>query len=52
MRQETLGSLDLGFKLLKHFIYDHDTKRYLMVGVVGDGSSDLIRTLDVTPEIF
>lgn len=39
-----------GFRLLKHFLYDHDTKRYLMVGVVGDGSEELLRTLDVKPE--
>lgn len=41
-----------GFKLLRHFIYDHDTKRHLMVGVVGDRSEELIRSLDITPEIF
>ena len=36
-----------GFCLLKHFIYDPDTKRYLMVGCVGEKSQELLASLDV-----
>ncbi len=39
-----------GFQLLKHFIYDKDTKRYLMVGVVGENSTELLKQLDVVEE--
>ena len=36
-----------GFCLLKHFIYDPDTKRYLMVACVGEKSQELLVSLDV-----
>ena len=48
-----------GFCLLKHFIYDPDTKRYLMVACVGEKSQELLASLDVpeqpmfpTPEVL
>ena len=54
----TTGQIQ-GFCLLKHFIYDPDTKRYLMVACVGEKSQELLASLDVpeqpmfpTPEIL
>ena len=54
----TTGQIE-GFCLLKHFIYDPDTKRYLMVACVGEKSQELLASLDVpeqpmfpTPEIL
>ncbi|MBR5322664.1 MAG: alanine-tRNA synthetase second additional domain-containing protein [Clostridia bacterium] len=34
------------FKLLNHFIYDQLTKRYLLIGCVGDGAEESLRRLD------
>ena len=42
----TTGQIQ-GFCLLKHFIYDPDTKRYLMVACVGEKSQELLASLDV-----
>ena len=36
-----------GFRLMHHFIYDRFTRRYMLVGCVGENSEELLRSLDV-----
>ena len=40
------------FHLLHHFIYDADTKRYLMVGCVGEGAEELLNSLDTAQSVM
>ena len=34
------------FKLMHHYLYDRFRKRYVLVGCVGDGSEELLKSLD------
>ena len=35
-----------GFRLLKHFVFDPYTRRYLLVGCVGEDSETYMQRLD------
>ena len=36
-----------GFRLMHHYIYDRFRKRYVLAGCVGDGSEELLKSLDL-----